>query len=106
MKKVSFDYLPSNGYTLVLKILFFSSFIPHIIVYQFNIFNNVEDIGWVKKQLQDNRGHMSIKKLILLRLFVAFLATVPLLFIKDLFFIAVINGNIVCPLIGIICPVS
>ena len=103
---MSFDYLPDNKFTLALQVCFFASFIPHMIVYVFSIFNNLEEIGFVKKLLLNEGGNVIVKKLILLRFLVCIIVLCPLFFIKDAFFYIIILGCILCPIIGVIWPVS
>ena len=77
-----------------------------MIVYVFSIFNNIEEIGKVKKLLLNDKGNMIVKRLLFLRLLVCVFVLTPVFFIKDAFFFTLIMGCVPCPLIGVIWPVS
>ena len=91
---------------LVLKTCFYLTFIPHAIIFVFSIFNNIEEIGLVKKLLVDEKGHMVVKRLLFLRFLLTLIVFGPMFFIKDILFLTVVTGSVLCPIIGLIWPVS
>ena len=66
----------------------------------------LENIRWVHKKLQQHDGHISYPKLIAFRLGACYLMMCPALFIESEFYLMILIGVVITPVIGFIVPVG
>ena len=106
LHKISFEYFKGNILIEIVEFFFYLSAIIDDIVFSFVIFNNLEQIGFVRKLVSDEEGNFSILKLGIVRSVVILIGMSPLLFLNDLFFLRILAGCLIATTIGLFWPVS
>ena len=76
------------------------------ITYVFVVFNNIEEIPFIRKRLLNKFGNIIISRLSVLRLATVLVMMSPLLFLTDLFFFRILVSGFISTTIGFFWPVS
>ena len=103
---MGFEYFTDNTIMNYVEMVFYVSNFFFTLTYVFSVFNNLENIDWIRKKVLDERNHISIFKLGILRVVVILIILSPLFVLKDLFYLRIISGNVISTFVGFFLPVS
>lgn len=102
---MAFEYYQDSHFIKVLEWMFYFTIPLTMCMLMICNVYELENIDYIHRQLSNARNEIQISKLTIFRLAVCYLMILPAFFLEDEFFVLIISGSILSPLLGFFIPV-
>lgn len=104
--ELPFFYYSSNVFVFVLEVIFYLNIPTLLIIFLLTAMLNIESIPFFAKRLRDNKNKSILGRIYLFRVFGTIVLLLPGFFDFNEYFILILSGSFLGPIIMLILPVS